>query len=306
MQRLRPWQHVAAALGLFVVSFLYLVFLSGYWFAWLGAWGLLCSELTFLALAVAAAALCRDRLAQVFPLRRPTLRQSLGALLLWVGNYPLVLVVAAVLMLLFPQQMAEAATGVQGIGVALPLWAHFLLMAVAPAVCEEALMRGFIQYHFGFLRHRWLRIAIVGALFGVLHLDMRFLVAALTGMVLCYAREESGNLFYSMLMHGANNALSVLATASLGAAAADADALAQEVAGLDISAVGVYCLLAAVSPWLLWAGSCLIRPKDAPPRRVPNRTAALGCALATAACLVLGTVLTLGGLAAATPALQGA
>ncbi len=299
----RRWPHIAAALGVFALAFLYLVFLSGYWFTWFGAWGLLFSELCFLALAVGAALACRDDLRLVFPLGRPTLRGCGGALLLWVGGYPLLMVMAAALLTLFPHQMAETVGGVQGIGQALPLWARFLLMAAAPAVCEEALMRGFVQYRFGVLRSRWLRIVIVGMLFGVLHVDLRFPVAAMTGMLLCYAREESGSLIYPMLIHAVNNALSVLVSAGSGAVpAADTAALESSFGDIGLAAVGAYLMLALVSPWLLWAGSTLLRPRGKP-GAVPNRTVALCCALASAFCAVAGGVLVFAGAAQSLAAL---
>lgn len=287
---MQPWKHIAAALAAFVVAALYLLFLSGYWYLGFGSYGLLFSELTILGIALVAALLCRDKLCAVFPFPLPTLRQSIGALLLWAGVYPLILVVTVTLAILFPQSMAQTATEVGGLGVQMPLAVQLAAMALLPAVCEEALLRGFIQYHMGVVRVPWVRFLIVGTLFGILHMDLRIAGTALVGIALCYARERGGSLFYPMLMHFTNNALSVLVSQSANDVATDAELYGEMFAAMTPAAVGVLLPLAAFTPWLLWAGDALLRPQNAP-RTGSNGKKVLFCALTTVVCIALGVVL---------------
>jgi sodium transport system permease protein len=91
------------------------------------------------------------------------------------------------------------------------LAATLLLMAVTPAVCEEALFRGPI------LRGLRARLSpataaiLTGAMFGLYHGDVwRFLPTALLGVALSALALASGSIIPSMVAHFVNNACLVL------------------------------------------------------------------------------------------------
>ena len=91
------------------------------------------------------------------------------------------------------------------------LAATLLLMAVTPAVCEEALFRGPILRG---LRARLSPAAaaiMTGAMFGLYHGDVwRFLPTALLGVGLSALALASGSIIPSMIAHFVNNACLVL------------------------------------------------------------------------------------------------
>lgn len=277
---------LAVVIG-FAAALVFLVFAAAPLQARLGMTGLALTELGLLALALVGAAVFRAPWRQVFNLHRPALRGVFGALLLWLGAYILVLLSAMATMLVTPQQMADVSTAMTGLFAQVPFPVRFFIVAVMPAVCEEMLFRGFLLFHMQPMPVRG-RVAVCGILFGAFHLDpVRFLPTAILGVAISWAALQSGNLLYAMLIHLFNNALSALstlATDTVGTEAVDASAQA-----ITPMVVGVYFFLAAASPWLIWAGSCLLRPKGQP---APDRARpALVCLVCSAACLVVGGVL---------------
>lgn len=278
---------LAAALAMAAASVLFLLLIAAPMQAAWGMTGLLLTELGLLALALGGAALLREKLSDVFPLRAPRLRPAFGAVVLWLGAYMPVLTAAILMQLLLPAQTVEVSTGITGLAVTVSPWLRFLIMAVSPAICEEAVYRGFILSHLGPLP-AWARVAVCGALFGAFHLDAtRFLSTALLGAAITWAVLCTGNLFYAGLIHLCNNALSVLATIALEAAAQSAPELAEqataEAAAVTPATLGVYLVLCAASPWLLWAGTALLRGGPARPRRGRRALVCLGASVLLAA-----------------------
>ncbi len=278
---------LAAALAMAAASVLFLLLIAAPMQAAWGMTGLLLTELGLLALALGGAALLREKLSDVFPLCAPRLRPAFGAVVLWLGAYMPVLTAAILMQLLLPAQTVEVSTGITGLAVTVSPWLRFLIMAVSPAICEEAVYRGFILSHLGPLP-AWARVAVCGALFGAFHLDAtRFLSTALLGAAITWAVLCTGNLFYAGLIHLCNNALSVLATIALEAAAQSAPELAEqataEAAAVTPATLGVYLVLCAASPWLLWAGTALLRGGPARPRRGRRALVCLGASVLLAA-----------------------
>lgn len=278
---------LAAALAMAAASILFLLLIAAPMQAAWGMTGLLLTELGLLALALGGAALLREKLSDVFPLCAPRLRPAFGAVVLWLGAYMPVLTAAILMQLLLPAQTVEVSTGITGLAVTVSPWLRFLIMAVSPAICEEAVYRGFILSHLGPLP-AWARVAVCGALFGAFHLDAtRFLSTALLGAAITWAVLCTGNLFYAGLIHLCNNALSVLATIALEAAAQSAPELAEqataEAAAVTPATLGVYLVLCAASPWLLWAGTALLRGGPARPRRGRRALVCLGASVLLAA-----------------------
>ena len=278
---------LAAALAMAAASILFLLPIAAPMQAAWGMTGLLLTELGLLALALGGAALLREKLSDVFPLRAPRLRPAFGAVVLWLGAYMPVLTAAILMQLLLPAQTVEVSTGITGLAVTVSPWLRFLIMAVSPAICEEAVYRGFILSHLGPLP-AWARVAVCGALFGAFHLDVtRFLSTALLGAAISWAVLCTGNLFYAGLIHLCNNALSVLATIALEAAVQSAPELAEQAtagaAAVTPATLGVYLVLCAASPWLLWAGTALLRGGPARPRRGRRALVCLGASVLLAA-----------------------
>jgi len=88
-----------------------------------------------------------------------------------------------------------------------PLWVVWLVVAITPAVCEEALFRGFIMRGLASMGAAP-AILISALLFGIAHASIyRLLPTFFLGIVLGLVVWRTGSLFAGIVMHAINNGL---------------------------------------------------------------------------------------------------
>jgi len=88
-----------------------------------------------------------------------------------------------------------------------------LLIAVAPAICEELAFRGFILSGLRRMGHTWGAIAGAALFFGLAHgLLQQSLSACAVGLVIGYVVVKTGSLWPGVLFHMTHNGLAVLQT----------------------------------------------------------------------------------------------
>jgi len=230
----------------------------------LGMPGLVVTELILLALAVVPAIVMKWNLKEVFSIRLPKLRQLFGALVIWAGAFLLMMSVNMVIMFLFPQQMASTGTALNSFFTSISPVIGFLIIAVSPAICEEALCRGLIQYTFRDVKSKVIVVAAMGVIFGVFHMDpVRILGTGILGAAIAYVMLETKNILLPMLIHFTNNALSAVATFSTSSEAVSDELVAESMEMISSSTafIGVYVMLAAAAPVLLLIGAAMIHVK---------------------------------------------
>lgn len=134
----------------------------------------------------------------------------IGGTFLITGFFPINIVLASGLMKLFPtstEYVETAFSGIMGDNVL----AALLVIAMAPAVCEEMLFRGLVLHSLKARYRAVTAIAITAALFGVYHMSLvKFIPTGLLGLLLCYVVWRTGSIYPAMLMHFLNNAYSVI------------------------------------------------------------------------------------------------
>ena len=87
------------------------------------------------------------------------------------------------------------------------LLATLALVALTPAICEEALFRGPILRGLRTRASPAAAVALTGLLFGVFHIELsRILPTALLGVLLSLVALQSGSILPAMLAHFLNNA----------------------------------------------------------------------------------------------------
>ena len=234
----------------------------------LGMPGLVVTELILLAMAVVPAIVMKWNLKEVFSIRLPKIRQIFGALVIWGGGLLLMLGVNMVIMYLFPQQMANTSNALNSFVTSVGPVVGFLIVAVSPAICEEALCRGLIQYTFRDVKSKVIVVAAIGVIFGLFHMDpVRILGTGILGAAIAYVMLETKNLLLPMLMHFANNSLSAVSmfSTSGGAVSEEMIEASTEMISSSTAFVGVYVMLAAMAPVLLLIGAALIHEKKAEP-----------------------------------------
>lgn len=173
-------------------------------------WGVLATQLFIIGVPLLAAWYTKKDMKRTFSLKCPRPVWILGAILAEAGCYILELPLSAALSKLFPQgvQAVNDTIGdmLKGTGTVPAL----LVIALAPAICEEALFRG---YFFSAAKKRLNPAAAVlagGIVFGIYHLSLvRFFTTGLLGILFCYVVYRTGSIFLASLMHFINNAAAV-------------------------------------------------------------------------------------------------
>ena len=260
-------------------------------------YGLLITELMLFVTAVAGCFITRQDPREMFPVKKPLVRQIFGVLVFWIGCYMLIITLTIAVSSLAPQALMERSADISSFLTTVNPFVSFLIVAVSPAICEEAVHRGFILHFLRPIENKWLIIVIMGVLFGVFHLDpIRFVPTALLGGAITYIALETDNLLLGALLHFINNAL----PAAISFVSYDSDALSNaltEEAMAEASkliygplGIGSTMIFAFSAPWIVLAGSVLIHGKG---YKCPHLTAKIIiCALSSAVLLIGGILLT--------------
>ena len=191
-RQLNPVYGIAAFIIIEIIFFVVFAPLQYYF----GMLGLALTELGLLACTLLAVKLTGQSFREVFPLRRPKFGQVLGTLVLWGGCFLSTMLVTLVLMYFFPEGFLQASSDINSIFNTVPAPVQLLIVAVMPAVCEEAMHRGFIQHSFQSVRSDWVIILSMGLIFGIFHMDpYRFLPTAILGIGLSYVMQKTHNIF---------------------------------------------------------------------------------------------------------------
>jgi sodium transport system permease protein len=230
----------------------------------------------FLLPVVAAALVLRMNLRETFAFRLPRLVPLISAGILglsaWTFASGILLRIAPP-----PESLVRALERlVRLTDQGAPLWVVWLVVAVTPAICEEALFRGFIMSGLRRLGPG-LAISISALLFGIAHASIyRLLPTFFLGLVFGLIAWRTGSLLCSMVAHAVNNG--ILATmaessevARLFGVQPGADALPwpSTVYG-SMMAVGALFLLVSTSE----GGMFLVRNRTAAARQAERHTPA--------------------------------
>lgn len=254
-EKWRPWGAFALEAMVLVLA----IWLFAPLQASLGWTGLILTELAFLALAVGTALLHKTPLEEVFPLKRPTLRELGGVLLLNLSGLMLSIFATHISLILLPQSTPEIKELYDFLYTGQSLPVMVLVVAIMPAICEETLQRGAILSHLRSLKKEWLIILIMGILFGLFHLSaLRFLSTVILGALLSYLMVKKNNLVLPMLMHLVNNLVSVMAGTMASENAGQALDTMQTITPLQ--RIGGGCIVCCLIPVLLVAAANLIDP----------------------------------------------
>lgn len=159
-----------------------------------------------LALAVGVVFVFGGDFKKMFPVRQPKACQVFRTFVLWLGTLFVMMIVAMIMLLLFPKEMAEVSEGISSAIRSVPFVVAFAVVVTAPAICEEAVFRGvFFNSIFKPEQNKWITILVTAAVFGAFHGSIwRFFPTFFLGIAMGYVLMETGNMFYTMLFHGIN------------------------------------------------------------------------------------------------------
>lgn len=295
-KQLKPWQGIVSFIIMMIIFTVVAIPVQGN----LGLIGVGITELLLLVMAVVAAKVTKQDLKEVFPIHKPKAREVFGTLLCWGGTFLLTTVGNLILFILFTEHMTAVnsdLTAVIGDG---SVWLSVIIVSLMPAICEEAVHRGFILHTFKGVKKEWVIVLSMGIIFGVFHMDpLRALGTGILGAGLTWVMLKTKNMVMPAIFHATNNLLPVLVTFATSAASEAMTSIvgenqeAAEVALETISdsqlytvSLGYYLIMAAVAPLLLVGGTALLKPKG---EKMPTKYLVIA--------LVLGAVLVIGGIA---------
>lgn len=272
---LKPWHGVVFFILIMTAFFLLCVPMQMYW----GIAGLAGTELLLLVMALVFAKVMGFPLRTLFPVKKPSILPVIGTILIWFSSYLLDMVLILIQYRLFPMKMEQLNSGLSGIMTSVPFILSVFLIAVMPAVCEEAVHRGVIIHTLYTIRKKWLVVVIMGIYFGLFHTDpLRFLPTAVMGAALSYIMLETENMVYPSLFHFVNNFYPILMQylllwrTSSNPMLEDAQQIGEELlaqSGLQvpIAAIGIYMIFAAAAPFGLYLGNYLLHYQKGKPRK---------------------------------------
>ncbi len=213
----------------------------------------------FLALiALALTLLAKTRLSEVFPMELPPVKQLLGSVMMYAGVTMFSSSISLFVGRLFDANQRSDA--LDSILLKMSPALAILIVAVLPAVCEEFFCRGFLVRCFSRIKNEWVLIAVIGAVFGALHLDIyTFVPTALLGALLCFIAIRTRSLLIPMILHFANNALAVVITFSGAKESASEGVDIFSVSILSAIGMAVFYIGLGIFPFI--AGYALFRGK---------------------------------------------
>lgn len=226
--------------------------------------GLIITELSFAAIAVLYCFIRKVKIKEVFPVRKPSAKDIFGCLLLLAGGFCISMISVSLTAAIFPGSASEASDLSSMIYGKMGYIPTVLVIALMPAVCEEAIHRGAILSNFRSIKKDWIIVLIMAALFGLNHCSvLRFAATASLGAILSYVVVKKDNILLSMMMHFTNN----LVSATAGYFAAKNPGLVESSAQSLSSYLGVYLLLGFAAPLFIALGMMLLDPKKDNKRR---------------------------------------
>ena len=181
---------------------------------------------------------------------------------MWGSSYALLIPITMMMAWLFPKQMFSVSGDLNSFITSVPPLVSVFISCVMPAVCEEAMHRGFILKSFQTKwKNPWILCGAMGILFGLFHGSIwRFLPTALLGGVLTYLMVKTENMIYPALFHFINNFMPGLLAGSSGTSAQTEQVTAVLMQnGFPLVFLGIYIAMACVVPFGFYTGAYLLR-----------------------------------------------
>ena len=261
---LKPWHGAVFFLLIMIIFFVVCVPLQSY----CGLYGVAATEIILLILALLFAKVMGHPLRSLFPVHSPEGLPMVGTILMWISSYILAMVVSLIQYRLFPRQMEAISGGLDDVIYSVPFWVSVIVVAVLPAICEEAVHRGVIIHTMYRVRKEWLVVLIMGIYFGLFHANpLRFLPTAILGAVMSYIMLETENMVYSSAFHMVNNLVPMVLQEFL-LKTSQVQQASEQLTGTDGSttiplvSIGVYLILAAAAPFEMYLGNYLLHRRN--------------------------------------------
>ena len=176
-----------------------------------GLKGVLYSQLLVLIIPLIVVIYTKCDIRKTYNLRKFSALDLIAALLLFAGTFIVESTISSFLYTYFKEDFDSMNSGLTDILMNKSIGVMFLVVAIAPAICEELMFRGFIQSGLGRSYKPVTTIILVSLIFGAYHTSLiRFLPTALLGACFAIITYYSKSIIPGMLMHCFNNSVAVI------------------------------------------------------------------------------------------------
>ena len=204
-QNWRPWKAVL----LFFIAIFVIVF-GSVLVMHIGMTGLIISQLGLLATAIIACLINKTPLKEVFPIKKITVRDLFGSLLMWAGGVSFGIMSIYLSGLLTPTMSEQVSNGLSGLITSSSVLVIFIGTVILPPICEEAICRGAILSNLRSIKKDWVIVVIVGLMFALLHMDtVRLVNTFILGSICAYLILKRNNFVLATLVHLVNNGITI-------------------------------------------------------------------------------------------------
>ncbi len=201
---------VSDAVFVLALTFLLMMYVGGFLQMKAGLAGVFGTQMILLLVPLFLVVYTKRDIRRTYGFRGAGVRGYVGGVLVCAGMIFLNLVVSAGMVWLFPESAQNVETGFSDI-LGDNMTVALLVVALAPAVCEEMLFRGVVFHSLKGKYRAGISAAVTAALFGLFHMSLvKFLPTGLLGLVLCFVVWQTGSIYPAMLMHFLNNMFSVI------------------------------------------------------------------------------------------------
>ncbi len=175
-----------------------------------GIWGIFGSQILIVSVPLLYAIYTKKSLKKTFHLKLCKPLAYVAGLILFLGVFLLENKLSNILYQLFPEEFSSTNSGLTDVLMGQGKLVTYMIVAFAPAICEEMLFRGFVFSGFKNSYKKWTAIIISAIIFGVFHTSLiRLIPTAILGGVFAYLVYSTGSLFSSMICHCFNNGIYV-------------------------------------------------------------------------------------------------
>ena len=222
-----------------LITVIAVIYLGGAMQLKYGYIGLLSQQFIIIGVPLLAAWYTKKDMKMTFSLNPVALKQLIAAALMGLGGTCL----ASLLGDILSKLMVKSAESLNSLNEQISDFGFveaFVLIVVAPAVCEEFLFRGYILTAFRGKYRVINAILVSSAIFGLYHMSLiRFFGTFVLGVLNCYVVVKTGSIFPAMLMHFLNNGIGVIQLYVPGMVLPSGDSLSNVLLLLGIGIIGL-------------------------------------------------------------------
>lgn len=187
-----------------------IVYIGGFMQISFGYYGILGTQLLIIGIPLAAAIYTKKNIKETFRIRGFSLSQLVGSIFMIFGAVLIGMLITAFSSMIFTDSANNLQTDTEGL-----LGGSFLstlfVVAIAPAICEELMFRGYIFSAFEKRLKMVYAVLLTALLFGAYHMSaVKFFTTAFIGGIICVSAYYTQSIFTGIIMHFLNNAISVV------------------------------------------------------------------------------------------------